>query len=57
MDTSILKHCTGFDWDEANRHKNWNKHQVSLLECEQVFFNKPLIVTDDHKHSSQERRF
>lgn len=33
------------------------KHHVSLSECEQIFFNLPLIVADDIKHSEQETRF
>jgi uncharacterized DUF497 family protein len=28
----------GFDWDEANLAKNWEKHHVTPWECEQVFF-------------------
>jgi hypothetical protein len=34
----ILVGLTGFEWDEGNLTKNWEKHQVSALECEQVFF-------------------
>ena len=48
---------TGFDWDEGNKAKNWEKHRVDFLECEEVFFNKPLIIGDDAKHSAQERRY
>ena len=53
----LLSGCTGFDWDVDNSQKNWEKHRVSVLECEQVFFNLPLIVSDDPKHSQSERRF
>ena len=31
----------GFDWDEGNKQKNWEKHQVDFRECEEVFFNQP----------------
>lgn len=47
---------TGFDWDEGNTRKN-EKHDVSMAEAEQVFFNVPLLVLEDSRHSSQEPRF
>ncbi len=53
----ILSNCTGFDWDDGNISKNWLKHQVSHTECEQVFFNAPLIVEEDSKHSQTEDRW
>ena len=52
-----LYKCTGFDWDDGNTSKNWVKHRVTPSECEQVFFNRPLIVKGDHKHSITEKRF
>jgi uncharacterized DUF497 family protein len=52
-----LSNCTGFDWDEHNSIKNWVKHKVSPSECEQIFFNQPLIVSHDIKHSKGETRF
>ena len=45
----------GFDWDAGNRDKNL-KHGVQAGECEQVFFNQPLVVLDDPKHSIAEDR-
>ena len=53
----ILESCEGFDWDEANSDKNWLKHKVSKIECEQAFFNIPLIIADDEKHSGSEKRW
>ncbi len=53
----IIENCTGFDWDEGNITKNWDKHEVSSGECEQIFFNKPLIVKRDSKHSLLENRY
>lgn len=47
---------TGFDWDQGNECKN-EKHGVTGPEVEQVFFNTPLIVAEDVKHSLQEPRF
>ena len=52
----ILWECVGFEWDQHNAKKNWEKHKVTPAECEQMFFNKPLIVADDTKHSRSERR-
>ena len=46
---------TGFDWDEGNARKN-EKHGVSTAEAEQVFFNAPLLLLTDDKHSQQEAR-
>ncbi len=51
-----LKKTDGFDWDEGNARKN-EKHCVSMAETEQVFFNFPLLVLEDPKHSSHEPRF
>ncbi|MDB4430695.1 BrnT family toxin [Pseudomonadales bacterium] len=48
---------TGFDWDEGNARKSVEKHDVSQFEAEQMFFNQPLIVLADDKHSQAEARF
>ena len=53
----LFRYCTGFEWDKGNSTKNWKKHKVSRLECEQVFFNFPLIVKEDTKHSFNEKRW
>ena len=53
----IISNCTGFEWDQGNDTKNLDKHDVSNLECEQVFFNKPLIVKRDKEHSIPENRY
>ena len=53
----LLQESTGFDWDESNTTKNWLKHKVTPSECEQVFFNQPLVVQGDLKHSKNEKRF
>lgn len=47
----ILSKYNGFDWDAGNMHKNVIKHNVSIAESEEVFFNDPVIVLDDSKHS------
>lgn len=46
----------GFDWDEDNYYKNIEKHNVFDSEAEQVFFNHPLVVKSDLKHSLNEER-
>ena len=48
---------SGFDWDEANREKNWIRHKVDYKESEEIFFNKPLFIGENVKHSSKEKRF
>jgi len=48
---------TGFQWDEANADKSWLRHGVAWTECEQVFFNIPLIVAPDEQHSAAEPRY
>lgn len=48
--------CAGFDWDEGNLLKNWEEHRVSAVECEQVFFNRPVVAAEDTEHSRQEER-
>lgn len=53
----ILGQCSGFQWDKGNSEKNWLRHQVTKNECEQVFFNKPVIVADDEKYSNLEKRW
>jgi hypothetical protein len=53
----ILSEFTEFDWDDANRHKNWQKHRVSWWECEELFFNQPLYTLPDLSHSQREERF
>lgn len=47
----------GFDWDEGNRRKSVEKHGVSQAEAEQVFFNDPLLIVADERHSGDEPRF
>jgi len=53
----ILENCTGFEWDQCNLTKNWDQHDVSNGECEQLFFNRPLIIKRDKEHSKNENRY
>jgi len=52
-----LDQITGFEWDDGNSRKSADKHDVSQAEAESIFFNDPLIVVEDLKHSETERRF
>src|SRR5690242_10934429 len=52
-----LSQCIGFQWDSGNSDNNWHLHRVSRAEAEQVFFNRPIIVASDAKHSQQEPRY
>jgi len=52
-----FEHFLGFQWDQGNIDKNLIKHEVENWECEQVFFNKPLLVIDDPKHSVPGKRW
>ena len=53
---SILANCEGFQWDKGNSLKNWLKHGVGQGEAEEVFFNEPLLLFEDEKHSEHEDR-
>lgn len=52
-----LGRIAGFEWDDGNRRKNADKHDVSPAEAESLFLNDPLIVVEDEKHSGSEQRF
>ena len=49
--------CIGFDWDEWNTSKNWDKHRVSPNEAESIFFHDPLLLRSDTGHSRREKRY
>ncbi len=55
--TNDFDQFAGFQWDDGNLDKNLLKHQVQNWECEQIFFNEPLIILDDSKHSLSEKRW
>jgi len=52
-----LDQLTGFQWDEGNINQNLFKHIVENWECEQIFFNEPLIIFDNPEHSLSEKRW
>lgn len=51
------KQVRGFDWNTGNERKSMEKHAVSRFEAEEVFFNQPLLILVDQKHSQNEERF
>ena len=53
----LVKNVIGFDWDNGNYKKNKIKHGVEINECEEIFFNKPLLIFPDKKHSETETRY
>jgi uncharacterized DUF497 family protein len=46
----------GFQWDEGNSTKNWKRHQVSQTEAEQVFLNRPVVVSAAQARPGDEAR-
>lgn len=54
---AYMTRATGFQWDAGNATKSWTKHAVSQPQCEQVFFNAPLVLAADSAHSAQETRY
>ena len=52
-----LVQVEGFDWGQGNIEKNWERHKVTFIECEEVFFNRPLVFAEDPGHSKSECRY
>ncbi|MBU1076821.1 MAG: BrnT family toxin [Spirochaetes bacterium] len=53
----LFDNIEGFDWDKGNIVKNYIKHKVQWYECEEVFFNDPIVVEKDDVHSISENRY
>ncbi|MEK0434334.1 MAG: hypothetical protein RL369_383 [Pseudomonadota bacterium] len=47
----------GFDWDAGKQRKSEVKHGVTQAEAEEVFFNNPLLISANYKHSEAESRY
>ncbi|NWF55777.1 MAG: BrnT family toxin [Syntrophaceae bacterium] len=47
----------GFQWDDGNVDKNRVLHNVKNWECEQIFFNVPLLIIAEKKHFTVEKRW
>jgi uncharacterized protein len=52
-----LEGCIGFDRDDANIQKNWERHRVTPEEAEDNFFHEPLVVRSDARWSKEEKRY
>jgi len=50
-----LAQVEGFEWDEGNSRKSVEKHDVSQIEAEQVFFNDPLLIIEDEPQFLREQ--
>lgn len=48
---------TGFEWNAGNAGKNWANHRVAQAEAEEVFFNRPVLLAEDERHSKREQRY
>lgn len=57
MAADPIESCTGFEWDDGNARKNWELHNVTPEEAEDVFFHEPLVVRSDVRHSEREKRY
>jgi len=51
-----LSKVESFSWDKGNLNKDRLKHNVEPTECEEVFFNKPIIILNDEKHSTEKEK-
>jgi uncharacterized protein len=51
-----LSRIEGFEWDAGNGRKSTEKHGVSQAEAEQIFYNEPLLISEDVGHSVRELR-
>jgi len=52
-----LHQIVGFQWDAGNAYKSQDKHGVTQGEAEEIFFNQPLMIAGDERHSEEERRY
>ncbi|QWD60411.1 BrnT family toxin [Polynucleobacter sp. MWH-UH35A] len=52
-----FQRITGFQLDAGNAYKSREKHDVTQGEAEEIFFNQPLMVSSDEKHSQGEQRY
>jgi uncharacterized protein len=59
MDVSeLINRCTGFQWNQGNLVKIWQRHRVSPEECEQVFLKQYFYAMPNGEHTTaEEARF
>jgi len=51
-----IEDVSGFEWDDGNIYKNEKKHGLKWQLIEELFFNEPLLLLEDMKHSGDECR-
>jgi hypothetical protein len=51
-----LARVVGFDWDAGNARKN-ERHGVTQVEAEDLFFDPRLLLVPDPRHSREEPRY
>ncbi len=51
-----LKDISGFEWDEGNIDKSYEKHGITPNEAEEVFLDKNILFLEDVEHSQWEER-
>ena len=56
FDCLDIENTDMFDWDDGNIYKNEKKHGLKWQLIEEVFFNEPLLLFEDVKHSEKECR-
>ncbi len=52
-----LNKISGFEWDEGNIDKSYQKHGITIREAEEAFLDKHVFLQADIKHSEKEKRF
>jgi len=51
-----LEQAEGFEWDEGNLFKGWERHRVRFSECEEVFIgSRPLVAAAARNAGGEER--
>jgi len=51
----VVKRIFEFEWDEGNKDKP-SKHDVTIDEAEEAFFDENKVVFSDWGHSTKEKR-
>lgn len=46
-----------FQWDEGNKDKNFQKHDVANTEAEEAFLDPYRLISKDVFHSEDEKRY
>ena len=52
-----LRKIIGFEWDQGNIDKSYQKHGITTKDAEEVFLDKGIQIKRDFKHHEAEERF